>query len=201
MEQKGGVVAGRQGSSENNHAKNGAPEAACAPKAAAAMPRHRRSKRSVSACCPRLRRLLHFHIWSSKLRCFNFAAVSISCFFSASSDRIAEACKHGPSRGAVEQCRGQAQVATAPFSSKVSLLITTELFTAQEDVDLFLLLTGFLCGKKYSLSEHAGREEALRDSGRVLGSPGAARSKAERVAKPPRVPGERCEYLKKTRRF
>ena len=56
MEQKGGAVAGRrQGSSENNDAKNdGAPEAAaCAPKAAAAlpMPRHRRSKRSVSTCC------------------------------------------------------------------------------------------------------------------------------------------------------
>ncbi|XP_066387399.1 uncharacterized protein [Miscanthus floridulus] len=87
VEHKGGAVAGRrQGSSENNDAKNdGAPEAAaCAPKAAAAlpMPRHRRSK-------------------------------------SASSDRNAEACKHGPSHGAVEQCFGQAQLAmVTPCSSK-----------------------------------------------------------------------------------
>ena len=71
VEQKGGAA------SENN---DGAPEAACAPKAAAAlpMPRHRRSKRSVSSlhtCCPRLRL---FHIWTSKLRSvLNFAAVSI----------------------------------------------------------------------------------------------------------------------------
>ena len=60
MEQAGGAVAtGGQGPAEKNN--DGEPEvavsAACAPKAAAAvpasLPRHRRSKRSVSACCCR----------------------------------------------------------------------------------------------------------------------------------------------------
>ncbi|RLN38705.1 uncharacterized protein C2845_PM01G21320 [Panicum miliaceum] len=94
MEQAGGAVAtGGQGpAEENNDAKNGEPEAAvsaaCAPKAAAAAA-------AVPASLPRHRR--------SK---------------SASSDRNAEACKHGPSHGAAEQRCGQAQGAATPCSSK-----------------------------------------------------------------------------------
>jgi len=85
MEQAGGAVAtGGQGPAEKNN--DGEPEvavsAACAPKAAAAvpasLPRHRRSK-------------------------------------SASSDRNAEACKHG---GGAEQRCGQAAVTLTPCASK-----------------------------------------------------------------------------------
>lgn len=61
----------------------------------------------------------------------------------------------------------------------------------------FLVLTGL--SSLNSLPEPAGREEALRDSGGVLRPPGAAAgSTAQRVAEPPRVPGERREDIKNT---
>lgn len=48
-----------------------------------------------------------------------------------------------------------------------------------------------------SLPEPAGREEALRGSGGMLCPPGAAAGPtAQRVAEPPRVPGERREDIK-----
>jgi hypothetical protein len=57
-----------------------------------------------------------------KFRCFNFAGAACS-WFSASSDRNAEACKHGPSphgHGAVEQRCDQAPAAISPRSPKVA---------------------------------------------------------------------------------
>ncbi|PUZ40129.1 hypothetical protein GQ55_9G400900 [Panicum hallii var. hallii] len=90
MEQAGGAVAtGGQGPTEkNNDANNGEPEAAVS---AACAPK----AAAVPAALPRHRR--------SK---------------SASSDRNAEACKHGPAHGAAEQRCGQAQGAATPGSSK-----------------------------------------------------------------------------------
>ncbi|OEL38204.1 hypothetical protein BAE44_0000776 [Dichanthelium oligosanthes] len=85
----GGVVTGGQEPTENNDAKNGEPEIAAG--LAACAPK----AAAVPSALPRHRR--------SK---------------SASSDRNAEACKHGPSHGAAEQRCGQAQGAIAPCSSK-----------------------------------------------------------------------------------
>ena len=125
-----------------------------------------------------------------------------SCF-SASSDRNAEACKHGPSRGAMEQCCGQAQLAIiTPCSSKVRCWLLNSSPHAQREDMWISYYWQALFVNSLSESEPAGREEVFRDSsGGMLSSPGAARSKAERVAKPPRLPGEWCEDLKKNDRF
>ncbi|CAN6319199.1 unnamed protein product [Urochloa humidicola] len=90
-EQTGGAVTGGQGPAENNDAKSGEPETAASPACAP------KAAAAVPVALPRHRR--------SK---------------SASSDRNAEACKHGPSHVAVgEQRYGQAPAASiAPCSSK-----------------------------------------------------------------------------------
>lgn len=151
MEQiKGGAaVAGRQGSSENNSdAKNGAPEAACAPKAAAAampVPRHRRSKRSVSTCRPRRLRLLH--IWSSqKLRCLTLppSLFVFQCIFRKECGGVQAWTAVAWRRGAVLRpstaCHRHSLLVQGP-------LLITELFTARTGGCGFLvLLTGFICG-------------------------------------------------------
>ncbi|CAL4940603.1 unnamed protein product [Urochloa decumbens] len=91
MEQARGAATGGQGPAENNNAKSGEPEAAASP-ACAPKP----AAAAVPAALPRHRR--------SK---------------SASSDWNVEACKHGPSHGAVgEQRCAQAPAAIAPCSAK-----------------------------------------------------------------------------------
>ncbi|CAL4940594.1 unnamed protein product [Urochloa decumbens] len=91
MEQAGGAVTGGQGPAENNDAKSSKPEAT-ASLAFAPKP----AAVAMLAALPRHR--------LSK---------------SASSDRNAEACKHGPPHGAVgEQRCGQAPAAIAPCSAK-----------------------------------------------------------------------------------
>ncbi|RLN19245.1 uncharacterized protein C2845_PM02G20200 [Panicum miliaceum] len=101
MEQAGGAVAtGGQGPTEkNNDANNGEPEAAAS---AACAPK----AAAVPAALPRHRR--------SK---------------SASSDRNAEACKHGPAHGAADAA---AKHRAPPLPARPRLEIT-ELFTARED--------------------------------------------------------------------
>lgn len=146
----------RQGSSENNNdAKDGAPEAApCAPKAPAAlpMPRHRRSKRSVStlhACCPRLP-LLHISTSKAFVRCSNFAAVSLfvfQCIFRQERGGMQAWTVAWP-RGATAMLRPS----TACHGHSLLLqpqgaLLITRLFTARTTGGCvgFLLLTGFIC--------------------------------------------------------
>ncbi|CAL4940598.1 unnamed protein product [Urochloa decumbens] len=91
MEQAGGAVTGGQGPAENNDAKSGEPEAAAS---LACVPKP--AAAVVLAALPRHRRSR-----------------------SASSDRNAEACKHGPPHGTVgEQRCSQAPAAIAPCSAK-----------------------------------------------------------------------------------
>jgi hypothetical protein len=150
VEHKGGAVAGRQGSSENNDdAKDGAPEAAaCAPKAAAAlpMPRHRRSKRSVST-----RAALDFVSFTyglqSFVRCLTLppSLFVFQCIFRQECGGM-QAWTVAWRRGAM--LRPSTACHHHSLLVQGSSLLITQLFTAPRTtggcVD-FLLLTGFIC--------------------------------------------------------
>lgn len=198
MEQAGGVVTGGQELTDN-HAKNSEAEAAvspaCAPKAATAavppsLPRHRRSRRSVSACFPPP--TLHFpHPLLSPPSPFkSFDVLTLPAL---------------PVRGSVHLLTGTRRHASmdrrrtgmAPSSNAVTRhrlpsvparqrLQITELFTREEGVECRLLTAGFVI----CVSDPAGREEVWRNHRGMLGSPAAARSQAQLVAQPPRVAGE-----------